>query len=461
MKDRILQTLSDLRTYALKKGYEVTLFYQEEDGSLMRFANSAISLNTNEHLIRLTITAHDGRRRADYAMITNLDEVDAMKKGIDTAVEMSKHAMPLSYEPTVPVLKADFIDESGFDDALAHISNDEKLAYFNKVADGLEDENLKLGGIFSSGSNIIAHTNTRSQHIQFFRTSDGQVTAVISHAKLKWEVIAEQSAWKKSDLQPGALHRDLAFLIKHYQKDPALQLPLGKYDIVFGPAANAEILNYFNYIAFNGGFMRRGFSFLTEEHIGRKVLSTQFTLTDDPTRLETFPFKQDSTGIDRKPYPLFEKGVFKGFVWFQDDADEFAAKPTGHNVLHNSLVMKTGSSPIGSLQALADMPRDRDVLYIPYLHYTNLVNPSRGIFTGSSRFGNLLLKKDGSIAVPYNVRLTQSVLDMYGDGIEWLSADETVYNLSQSYGARNPTSIIVPTFLKVNALEISHSNNSY
>jgi len=74
MKDRILQTLSDLRTYALKKGYEVTLFYQEEDGSLMRFANSAISLNTNEHLIRLTITAHDGRRRADYAMITNLDE---------------------------------------------------------------------------------------------------------------------------------------------------------------------------------------------------------------------------------------------------------------------------------------------------------------------------------------------------------------------------------------------------
>jgi len=97
-----------------------------------------------------------------------------MKKGIDTAVEMSKHAMPLSYEPTVPVLKADFIDESGFDDALAHISNDEKLAYFNKVADGLEDENLKLGGIFSSGSNIIAHTNTRSQHIQFFRTSDGR-----------------------------------------------------------------------------------------------------------------------------------------------------------------------------------------------------------------------------------------------------------------------------------------------
>lgn len=461
MKERILQTLTELRKYAVSKGYDVTLFYQEEDSYLMRFANSAISLNTNEHLIRLTITGNNGRRRADYGMITDLDKVDEMKKGIDTAVELSKHAMPLSYDPTVPVLKEDFIDVSGYDEALAHISNEEKLAYFNKVAGSLEDENLKLGGIFSCGSNTIAHTNTHSDHIQYVQVSDCQVTAVISHSKLKWEVIAEQSAWKKSDLDPEALNRDLAFLIKHYKEDPALQLPLGKYDIVFGPAANAEILRFFNFIGFNGGFMKRGLSFLNDEKVGTKVLSDKVTLVDDPTRLETFPFKQDTTGIERKPYPLFDKGVFKGFVWFQDDADEFGTKATGHNVLHFSIVLKTGSHPAKTLEELAAMPRERDILYIPYIHYINLVNPSKGIFTGSSRFGALLLKKDGTIAVPYNVRLTQSVLDMYGGGIEWLSSAETVYNLSQSYGSRNPTSIIVPTFMKVNGLEISHSNPSY
>ena len=31
MKERILQTLLDLRQYALQKGYVVTLFYHEED----------------------------------------------------------------------------------------------------------------------------------------------------------------------------------------------------------------------------------------------------------------------------------------------------------------------------------------------------------------------------------------------------------------------------------------------
>ena len=107
------------------------------------------------------------------------------------------------------------------------------------------------------------------------------------------------------------------------------------------------------------------------------------------------------------------------------------------------------------------MPRDKDVLYIPFLHYMNIVNPSKAVVTGSSRFGALLLKKDGLVAVPYNVRLTQSLLDIFSDKVAWLSRELIPYNTSSSYGARNPTAMIVPRFLQVNDLEISHSNASY
>ncbi len=75
MKERILNTLQDLRKYALGKGVEIAIDYHEEDSQLMRFANSAISLNTNEHLIRIDITAQDGRKRASYGLITNLDKL--------------------------------------------------------------------------------------------------------------------------------------------------------------------------------------------------------------------------------------------------------------------------------------------------------------------------------------------------------------------------------------------------
>jgi predicted Zn-dependent protease len=461
VKDQILQTLRDLRAYALKKGIEASFFYHEEDSYLMRFANSAISLNTNEHLIRLEITAYKDRQRASYGLITALENLDEMQHGVDIAAEMVQHAQPLSYQPTIPVYTESFSDESAYDPALATLGNQERLAFFNQAVTGLETDQIQLSGIFSCGANTIAQINTRSEHTQYFKTSDAQITIVLSHTALKWEVIAEQSAQQKADLNPDVLRRDLAFLIEHYQHDTPQQLPLGTYDIVFGPSAIADLLNFMGFIGYNGGLMKRGFSFLNEDKIGQRVFSPKFTLTDDPTRRQTFPFRRDMMGMSRQLFPIFADGVFKSFVWSQDEADEFSAQPTGHTVPHNSIVMQGGDVAASTLEELVVMPRENDVLYIPYLHYMNIVNPSKGLITASSRFGALLLKKDGSVVVPYNVRLTQSLPDIFGDKIAWLSQAQVVANTSSSYGARNPSAIIVPALVQVNGLEISHSNPSY
>lgn len=461
MKERIFQTLNDLRKYALKKGYEVAFDYHEEDSYLMRFANSAISLNTNEHLIRLEVTAFLGRKRASYGLITDLDKTDELMQAVDTAAEMVQHAQPLDYQPTIPIYEESFTDETGYDAKLAKISNEEKLQFFNRAVKGLETEEIKLSGVFSNGMNTLTQMNTRSEHMQYFSTSDAQATVVLAHARLKWEVQAEQSAQKKGELDPALLHQELSLLVQHYLNDEPMQLPLGSYDIVFGPAATADLISFMNWIGFNGGLMKRGFSFLDEKQVNQKVFSNKFTLTDDPDRMETYPFKRDLMGMTRKCFPIFEEGVFRGFTWFQDDADEFGAQPTGHTVYHKSLVLKGGDQGTNSLEALVKMPRDKDVLYVPFLHYMNIVNPSKAILTGSSRFGALLLKKDGSVAVPYNVRLTQSLLDIFGEKVAWLSRETITYNTSSSYGGRNPTAVIVPKFVRVNDLEISHSNSSY
>jgi predicted Zn-dependent protease len=461
VKTRILNTLEELRAHALKKGFDVDLYYHEEDSSLMRCANSAISLNTNEHLIRLKITAYDGRRRAVYGLITGLDRIQEMKQGIDTAAEMARHAQPLVYRPTLTRFADSFADERGYDEALSKITNEARLQYINQAAAGLESESLKLSGIFSSGTTTIAQINTRSAHTQFFRISDAQATVVLAHEMLKWEVSAEQSAHRAADLDPAALQRELNFLAAHYQCGSARQIPLGRYTIVFGTAATAALVKVMNRIGFNGGMMKRGYSFLKEADVGRRVFSEKFTLFDDPGQPATFPFRRDFAGIPREPRPLFDRGVFQGFIWTQDDADEFGARPTGHTVGHNSLVLRGGDWSLASLEELANMPRDRDLLYIPFLHYMNIVDPSRGGITASSRFGALLLEKDGAVSVPYNVRLTQSLPEIFGQGLAWLSQDIVPYNVSGSYGARNPTALVVPNFTCVEDLEISHANSAY
>lgn len=461
MKERILETLQSLRDYAIEKKYEVALSYHEEDSYLMRFANSAISLNTNEHLIRLEIIAFDGKKRASYELITDLNKLDEMKAGIDKAAEMVQHAQPLNYQPTLPEYTSSFADDSAYDEALAAISNEDKLAFVNEAMGDLETEQLKMSGIFSNGTNILALINTKSSHTLFFKTSDAQISLVLAHEVEKWETQSEQSAQKVSDLDPQALNDELSFLVDCYQNKEAEQLALGNYDIVFGSAAVGEMINFCNWIAFNGGLMKRGFSFMTEEKVGEKVMSEKFTLTDDPSNAQTFPFKRDMMGMERPGTPLFEKGVFKGFVWSQDDADEFGAEATGHTVPHKSLVVTPGETDATNLQELAALPRDKDILYIPFLHYMNIVNPSKGVVTATSRFGALLLKKDGTITTPYNVRLTQSLLDIFGDKVDWLTSTTRAYNVSSSYGARNPTAIVVPHYMRVNNLEVSHSNDSF
>lgn len=461
MNEKIIATLQELRQFALNREIIAEFFFHEEDSALMRFANSAISLNTNEHLVRLEITAHEEKKRASFSMITNLDALEDMKEGVLQAAEIVKHAQPLSYRPTIPEYTETFIEEIAYDRDLAGVSNAEKLDYFNQAVAGLESDQIKLGGIFSSGRNVIAAMNTRSEHALLFTTSDAQITIVLSHKTLKWEVIAEQSSQKRADLNPALLRQQLSYLLHHYQNDPAEQIPLGQYDIVFGPAATAELVNTMNWIGFSGGMMKRGFSFLSEENLDKQVLGSVFSLVDDPTRIETFPFSKDLGGMTRKPFALFEQGVFKAFTWNQDDADEFGTQPTGHDVMHKSLVVSTGDQPINTLEELVNAPREKDILYIPYIHYMNFVNPSQGLITGSSRFGALLLKQDGSVVVPYNVRLTQSLKEIFGDKIVWISDGQIAYNTSSSYGARNPTALIVPNLVCVRDLEISHANSSY
>ena len=461
MEKNVISLLKELRAYALQKGLQAAIFYHEEDSYLMRFANSAISLNTNEHLIRLEINVYEGKKRATYSMIADPEKLEPIKKGIDIAAEMVEHAQPLSYTPTLPRYERDVIDMQAFDPFLASLTNADRLAYFNQVARGLESDDVKLSGIFSNGITTTAQISTTSEHTQYFACTDAQIEVVMAHQQLKWEVNAQQSAQAKVDLAPERLHNDLALMLHHYQHDQALQLPLGKYTVVFGPAAIGDVLDMLAIVGPNGGMMKRGYSFLSEEKLGQSIFSPSFTLIDDPERRETFPISHDLMGLPRHKFPLFENGIFKAFFWEQDDADEFGAQPTGHTVDHLNLTMAGGQQSMPGLEALLAMPRDEDILYIPYLHYMNIVNPSAGMITGSSRFGNLLIKKDGSVQVPYNVRITQTFEDLFGENVEWLAREQTVHNTSNSYGKRNPSAILLPRFLCVRGIEISHSNDSY
>ncbi len=454
------QVLAELTSFAKEKNITAEFWLHTEQSHLMRFANSAISLNTREDIMRLTIVAYRSNAKGSYSLVTHPRQLAAMKQAVLAADESARHSSPVNYTLTLTPLPAHPDDDLHFDKDLLYLSPDQKLAYINQAVKGFESEHIVLSGMFSSGAVWQATANTLSDIILFHATTDANISLVLSHNIDKWEISSGQSAAAVSDLNPASVHEELSILLSHFTSDSPVELTPGSYDVVFGREALTDFIGVCNWIGFSGGSARRNMTFLQDKHLHQKVFRDSLTIIDDPACVSTFPYAFDTNGLKRNPFPLVENGVFKSYFWDRDSADEFGEKETAHSVPAMSITVAPGTSTITSLADLVTMPRTSDILYFPYLHYMNVVNATQGIITGCSRFGALLLKKDGKVAIPYNVRLTESILNLFNN-IDWLSSQQIATNTSGTYGERCPTAMLLPRFVKINNVSITRSNHSF
>ncbi len=459
-KDRIKELLHDLITYARSQNITAEFWLHAEHSALVRLANSAISLNTFEDLFELSVTACRGNARGTCTLMLAPSQRARMREAVHTAATIAQHATPTTYQRTLTPFTALPDDDGGFDAALWQLAPQAKLDYIQAAVQGLESPDVILSGMLSSGALWEAAANTLSDTVVFHALTDANVSLVLSHAQQRWEVQATQSAARAAELNPRAVHEELALVLQQYAHAQPLQLPLGQYDVVFGRDALAQLLRMCTWLGFSGGACKRKQTFLKEEHLGTQVFAEQVSISDDPTQRAAFPYAFDVNGLRRTPFPLVTRGVFNAFMWDRDSADEFGQKETGHSVPSTSLVLAPGASPVNSLAALLAMPRERDTLYLPHLHYMNVVNDTEGIVTCCSRFGALLLRADGSIGVPFNVRMTEKLGNIFGRAA-WLSSACSAANISSTYGTRTPAAVVLPNFTCVNDVAITHANPSF
>ena len=450
-----------LRDYALAQGVQARLSLHREDSHLMRLANGKVSLNTSEHITRLKVTAYEGARTASSERVLDLGDEKALRDAVDEVKAMLPYATPLNYTPTFPVIEKDSHHQARFDKGLAYISNEDILKYINTVSEGLEDEDVTLGGSFSVGSTEEITLSTATPHAVSYQLSDAQVILVLASEKDKWEINAEQSAETLDDLSPQALHARLAYLKDKYQSCKAVRLPLGPCQVVFGPAAIAEYLSALNRLGLNGAMVKRGSSIHREADVGTQTLSPLVTVTEGPGIQGAFALPTDSHGRSRQQQAFVDEGVLKGFLYDQATADEYGEIATGHD-LSASFALSGGEEMAKDMEDLVALAKQQgDILYVPYLHYTGVVSATEGLITGTSRFGALHFLQDGSIQVPYNVRFTEKLASIFGSKLSWLSREQVVYNLSNTYGLRSPKAMVVPALMGCRDIKVEISNQSY
>ena len=123
---------------------------------------------------------------------------------------------------------------------------------------------------------------------------------------------------------------------------------------------------------------------------------------------------------------------------------------SGHNTGSLSFVVSRGDGPPSPMEAAAGLGR---VLHIPALHYMNLPNRSKGIFTASSRFSAVLRPI-------FSTRITDTFQNVLGN-VKAISPDLESVNLSNTYGRREPFAMDVPSYMISEGVKITDCAESF
>lgn len=181
-------------------------------------------------------------------------------------------------------------------------------------------------------------------------------------------------------------------------RDPVSVKP-GQYRAVLAPAAVAELLDYFIYVAFGGGSCAEGRSFISDK-LGQKIISQDITLVDDTANPLTPGIPFDYEGSPRGKTIFVDKGHVITPALDSRTAKQANLAPTGHGTLFPSSQGPYFSNVMlmPGQKSMDELIRDvKDGILINTFFYTNIVNSKRATITSMTRDGTMLIK-GGKIA---------------------------------------------------------------
>ena len=104
MKEIFAAAANELRNFARERNIAAEFTFHRGVSKLVRFANSGVSLNTNEDTFSLDVDVTIGRAKGSFSITTSPKDIDGMKIALLRAAEIAKFAVPVSFERKIPIL---------------------------------------------------------------------------------------------------------------------------------------------------------------------------------------------------------------------------------------------------------------------------------------------------------------------------------------------------------------------
>ncbi len=456
LDERTRSILMAVRDDAAAQGITATFVLHREKSHLMRIGNNSVSLSTTENLSRLDISVIDERKQGTHTHLGRIDSEDTVREALEICTVKAGMSKGKDYQPPADVVEESIDESPQFDPALEDLDPAVKAEAYSRIIEEVGPD-YNFSGSWSSGSTELYLISTSNRNEAWSKGTDFSFTVVLKHPDRKWELMHSSTGWRAADFDVEETIRYFRKLLPVYEENEGFKVEPGDYTVLFGSEAISEILSMAMWTGLYGRGWEEKMAWTAQNAIGDRILGENITLADDPSDGNTFRIGFDQSGQKRVYFPMVEKGILTGLMYDSNTGAKYGRKPTGHNTSSLSAVMSPGDGPASLLEAVKDKGR---VLFIPALHYMNIPNRSKGIFTASSRFSAVLIE-DGRIVRPiFSSRITDSFQNVLCN-VSVISSGVESVNLSNTYGRRAPFAMGVPTYMVAEGVKITDCADSF
>ena len=387
---------------------------------LTRFAGNRIHQNVGSEEASAVIRVVAGGRLG-VATADSL-EAPALEAARASALAIARASEPDPDWPGLPGPRSTH-EVGAYDAATAEAPADERARFAATVIAEAREKDGEASGIVEVSEGALAVVNSAGVAVAASTTQVESNALVTCADGSGW---AEAVGTRLSDLDAARLGRR-ATVKADLSRDPEPLEP-GRYDVILEPPAVGEWLQYLSYIAFSGKDLDEGRSPLSGR-LGEAVTGNQVTIWDDALDPRTLPAPFDYEGQPTARLDLIRDGVAEAVATNHYRARKMGKDTsTGHGLPASSsaeclpmhLFMQGGDATAKGL--LADTDRG---LLITRFHYTNILDPMKGVLTGMTRNGTFLVENGEIVASVRNLRYTENVLEALAR-IDGLSEDLTL-----------------------------------
>lgn len=461
--EKIKTSLESLNIKMKEHGIEGMLTYRGEVSHLIRAGRSQVSLNVSEQNDTLFIELYKGKKCVSGSFSCQLEE-----NTHDALQFILKLYASIDFMPEVPHMRPmQAIAQEGnlsvvsCDESIINLESDRIVSFFKKLVSTFAKSGNEISGAFSAGAHAYCVVNTLSTDAHYYLGSDWNIEVVLQLVNDdKKEIRAHRVGQMLCEFNEDDIINELSGFLNLKKETPRLDIEAKRYDVIFSSDAFAEMVMYMSWLSFSGeafeyeaGMLQKGV-----HKIGSKLFGENVTIVDNPNDPDILYSRFIGlNGVSRNYFPLIENGVLQNLFYSDKDTCDRFSLDVNNDMSVAQIKVSGGEGP-SDLKSIIESCKG-PTLYIGYIHYMNITNAAKGEFTGSSRFGTLLIE-DGQVKGHlYNLRLNDTYYNIFNN-IKWLSKELTHINTSNTYGHRMSSSIMCPKFALVQNVQITGTAKS-